>query len=320
MRRFAQLFDEIDQTTRLSEKQAAIERYFREAPPRDAAWALFFLTGRRLMKATSHALLREWAAAAAGIPLWLLDASYELVGDLSESLSLVLPDTPENTRGTSQSLADFVEQRLLPMATLKDADPREITLRAWRELNARQRFIFHKLVSGNFRVGAAKRLVVRGLAAVSGIDPAVMEHRLLGRWEPTAAGFLALWCKERHETDLARPYPFFLASPIENLAAGGRAQPAENFADGDSQAAAAKLPVIGLGDPREWQVEWKWDGIRAQLIRRGGQAIIWSRGEAIVTHQFPEIAGVGAALPDGTVLDGEILAWEGDTALPFAFL
>ena len=294
MKRFSCLYTGLDQTNRTGEKVAALESYFREADPRDAAWALYFLCGRRLPRTVTSTALREWATAESGIPLWLVEECYETVGDLGETIALLLP---ENASTSTLPLHELVEQRLLPMQDGTDASKRDLLIRTWRELNARERYLWNKLLTGGFRVGVSQTLVVHALAAVAGIERPVMAHRLMGKWKPGADDFLRLLRTESSpsEPEPAKPYPFYLASPLE----------------GDPEK---------LGSLDEWLIEWKWDGIRAQIIRRQGEAIIWSRGDEMVTPAFPEIAEAAMALPEGTVLDGEILAWHGDAPLPFARL
>lgn len=292
MRAFAQLFAALDGTTRASQKLEALEGYFRTAAAEDAAWALWFLLGNRLKRTVKFAHLRLWAGEVAGLPPWLVEECYEVVGDLGETLALLLPP-PE--RVTSLSLAQLVGERLRPLAGAPEGRQREILRATWAELDLAQRFLWHKLITGNFRVGVSRALLVRALAPVAGVGPPVMEHRLMGEWAPSAAWFLRLLSGEGAEDAPARPYPFFLASPVEGDAGG-------------------------LGDARDWQCEWKWDGIRAQLIRRAGGCVLWSRGEEIVTGAFPEVAEAARVLPEGTVVDGELLAWRGDAPLPFAQL
>ena len=293
MKLFTRLFTTLDATNRTNEKVAALEAYFRAAAPADAAWALHFLCGRKVSRAMTSTQFRALAREESGLPAWLFDECYDAVGDLAETVALLLP---ESISTLDLTLSELVSQRLLAMHTATEATRRELLLRTWRELRGAERLVWNKLITGGFRVGVAQTLVVRALAAVAGIEPPMMAHRLIGRWAPTAAEFLRLI----HESDsgaeeVARPYPFFLASPLEDTPAS-------------------------LGEIADWQAEWKWDGIRAQVIRRGGEVLIWSRGEEIVTDTFPEIAEAAAALPEGTVLDGEILAWSGDAPQPFAKL
>ena len=295
MRRFARLYDEIDRTTSTNAKVAAMARYFAAAPHADAAWAVFFLTGRRLKRLAAPGAIRDWALAAADLEPWLLEECYAVVGDGAETIALVMDQVPAEPTEPDLPLAEWVERRLL---TLRDADAaaQQTRVIAWlRALDRLQRFILLKLVTGEFRVGVSQTLVVRALAQATGLAATTIAARLMGDWTPSPEWFAALLSHERSEDDRSKPYPFYLASPL----------------DGDPS---------GLGDPAEWLVEWKWDGIRAQLVRRGGTVHLWSRGEELITHRFPEIAAAATRLPEGTVLDGEVLAFRDGAPLPFSAL
>lgn len=292
MKRFTQLFSALDETNRTGEKVAVLKNYFGEVPAADAAWALYFLCGRKVPRVLKSTLLRHWISEESHIPAWLVEECYDAVGDLAETAALLLP---ENESALTLPLHEFIETRLLPLATLPDLAKKNLLLQTWRELDSRERLVWNKLITGSFRVGVAKTLVVRALAQVAEIEPAVIAHRLAGHWQPTAQDFERLLNPTGQEVETARPYPFFLASPLE----------------GSPQ---------DLGELSAWQCEWKWDGIRAQLIRRGGEILVWSRGDEMVTDTFPEVAEAGRALPDGTVLDGEVLAWQAGSPLPFARL
>jgi DNA ligase 1 len=292
MKRFAQLYGELDRTTRTNEKVTALESYFRETAPSDGAWALYFLCGHKLPRAINSTNLRALAGEVSGLPPWLVDECYEAVGDLAETMALILPRTESHS---SPPLHQLVEERLLPLGN-GGQNGRALLLQTWRELNGLERFVWNKLITGSFRVGVAQTLVARALATVAGIEASVMAHRLMGQWQPTAEDFARIMDgKASAESEVARPYPFFLASPLVG-------------------------PLEELGAVPDWQIEWKWDGIRGQLIRRQSQILVWSRGDEMVNNTFPEIAEMAEALPDGTVLDGEILAWENETPQPFARL
>ncbi len=302
MRAFAELYAALDETTRTGEKVAALARYFAAAPPADAAWALYFLSGRKPRQLISTRRLSDWAIEAAGIPPWLFGECYDAVGDFAETVALLLPD---DHNGPPQpglvddppaaGLAHWIEQRLLPLRGADEHVQRAALLAAWRELGQAERFLWNKLLTGGFRVGVSQRLITRALAQVSGVDDAAIAHRLMGEWEPGADWYARLLAPETADADVSQPYPFCLAHPLEG-------EPA------------------ALGEPAAWQAEWKWDGIRAQLLRRAGQTFLWSRGEELVTERFPELAAAGDLLPDGTVLDGEILPYRDGAVLPFAQL
>ena len=292
MKAFADLYALLDETTKTSAKVRALKDYFVHAPPEDAAWTVYFLIGRRPRQVVPSGKLRTWAAEAAGVSPWLFQESYDAVGDVAETIALLLPPPKQLS---DFRLSYWIEQRLLPLRGQNEEDQRAAMLQAWRELDHRQRFVWNKLISGAFRVGVSQQLVTRALAEVGGLDPSVVAHRMMGDWEPSSNFLAQLLAQDPADADLSRPYPFFLAYPLDH-------------------------PPESLGDLSQWQAEWKWDGIRCQLIRRRGQTFLWSRGEELVTERYPELAAVGDAFPHGTVIDGEILPWKDDQPLPFAQL
>jgi DNA ligase-1 len=289
MRDFAVLYTELDETTSISAKVSALASYFASAPAADAAWALNFLVGRRPKRLIRSGLLRTWAAEAARVPDWLFEESYQQVGDLAETVSLLVPD--HGSTG-DEPLAAWVEGRLEALRGQPEDAQRALMLDAWHRLGGQERFCFMKLITGEFRVGASAKLVTRALARVSGLPEEVVAHRLMGNWEPTAEFYLRLLSPDVGDADESRPYPFCLAYPLDD-------EPET------------------LGEVRAWQAEWKWDGIRAQVVRRGGAVFVWSRGEELMAGRFPEVEEAARFLPEGTVLDGELLPWIGDAPLPF---
>ena len=292
MKAFSELYRALDETTRTNEKVAAMAAYFRDAAPEDAAWAVFFLSGRRMKRLVRSADFWTWAIEESGLPPWLFEESYHVVGDLAETIALLLP---ESDAAPERPLHEWVEEELLRMRGLTPEGQREVMLNAWRSLDTRERFVWNKLITSAFRVGVSQTLLVRGLALASGIDQAVLMHRLMGHWSPTPEFFRQLVSEETADALVSQPYPFCLAHPLED-------EPET------------------LGDRDRWQVEWKWDGIRAQLIRRQNETYVWSRGEELITDRFPEAVSAATHLPDGTVLDGELLAWRDGQVLPFGQL
>ena len=292
MRRFAALVAAIDETTRTSEKVDAMVEYFTDAQPADAAWAVHFLSGERPKRLVPVRRLAAWATEASGVPGWLFDECYTAVGDLAETITLLLP---ESARPVERPLHVWIEDRLFALAGRDESEQRDAILSSWRELAGVERFVWNKLITGGFRVGVSQPLVIRALARVSGIGEGVIAHRLSGTWQPSAESWTALIAEQTADADISKPYPFYLAYALEE-------------------------ELEALGEAAAWQVEWKWDGIRAQLVRRNAQTYLWSRGEELVTDRFPEIANVATALPNGTVIDGEIMPWANDTPLPFAQL
>ena len=294
MKRFTDLYWQLDATSSTTEKVAALQAYFSQAPAEDAASALHLLCGGKQSRAVSLAHLRQWAAEAAGIPLWLLEECYAQVGDLAETLALLLPDRlspaigaePADTSSSAQAigLAECVRTTVERLRQAKDEQAkREIVAGVWQKLETRERIVWHKLLTGGCRIGVSRTLVARALAEVAGVEPAVMAHRLIGASIATAADYEALLHPDALATPSQRPYPFFLAAPLET-------EPA------------------ALGPVADWLAEWKWDGMRAQLVCRGDGVAIWTRGEELVSEAFPELLAAASHLPVGTVLDGEILA------------
>ena len=256
MKAFAELYAALDATTKTNEKIEALSSYFSRVPPEDAAWAIHFLIGRRPKRLIESRKLWGWAIEEAGIPDWLFGECYDAVGDVAETIALLLP-APQSS--SDKPLHYWVEERLLPLRNWDEAEQRDSLVWAWRELDDAQRFVWNKLITGEFRVGVSQLLVTRALAQVSGVEQSVIAHRLMGDWQPTADFVRQFLSKETSDADISRPYPFCLAHPLD-----GR--------------------VEELGPLEQWQVEWKWDGIRSQLIRRKGRAFLWSRGEELITH------------------------------------
>ncbi len=302
MRAFAELYANLDATTSSNAKLAALQAYFRQAPAEDAAWAVYFLSGGRPRQLVPTRLLRDMATEASGIEPWLFEESYQSVGDLAETISLLLP---ESSYTSEDSLAVWLEDKLLPLRGLPPLELAERLPALWAQLDQPSLMVCIKLITGSFRVGVSKLLVTRALAAMAELDSKRVAQRLVGYTDlsnrPTAEGYLKLIAAESSDEHAQRggqPYPFFLAH--------GLAQPMEQF---DTL----------LGSPADWQVEWKWDGIRAQLVKREGRLWVWSRGEELVTDRFPELHSLVSGLPDGTVIDGEIVVWK-DSVQPFALL
>ena len=298
MRRFADLYQSLDASTATTAKVAAMVAYFRDAPADDAAWAVYFLAGGKPRQVVPTALLRQTACAVAGIDDWLFEECYQAVGDLAETISHVLPPPAAHN---DEGLAHWVEQRLLPMKGLGPAEQALRLREALDMLDAQGRFLLVKLIGGGFRVGVSKLLVQRALAQWADIDPKTVAQRMMGytdaRHTPSPQRLQALVAREgEHTLDAGHPYPFFLAHALP--------QPPG---------------VESLGAVSDWLVEWKYDGIRAQVVRRAGQAWIWSRGEELVTERFPEVVAQVQALPEGTVLDGEVLVWPAGQPSPSSF-
>ncbi|MES2764998.1 MAG: ATP-dependent DNA ligase [Bacteroidota bacterium] len=279
MKEFAALFTALDATNKTNAKVDILVEFFKNCLEEDKPWALYLLLGRTFKRQVSSTQVRLWAAEITDIPLWLFEESYHAVGDLSETIALLLPDVDSQN---DKPLAWWISY----LANFKKADEatkKELLLKAWSELNQSEKLVFNKLILGSFRIGVSHSLVTRAISIVSGVEASVIAHRLMGDWTPENLDFTELLNTETHSIQISQPYPFFLAYAVEN--------------------------PEDLGNPDEWQAEWKWDGIRAQVIFREGELFVWSRGEDLLTEKFPEFHILKEILPPGTVLDGEILPY-----------
>lgn len=293
MKAFAQLYSELDSTTKTTGKIAALRRYLESVPPEDAAWAIHFLIGRRPKRLIESRKIWQWAIEESGLPEWLFAECTDAVGDFAETIALLLP--PPSTTNRNRPLHWWVEQRLLPLREWPDDVRRESLLDAWRSMEPGERFVWNKLITGEFRVGVSQNLLTRSLAEVSGVPQAVIAHRLMGSWDPSPQFVSELLSAETSDADASKPYPFCLAYPLEGT-------------------------PESLGAISNWMLEWKWDGIRSQLIRRNWRTYLWSRGEELITERFPEVEALGSLVGEGVVIDGEVLPWAGGMPLPFTAL
>jgi DNA ligase-1 len=291
MQAFVQLFNALDQTTKTNDKVDALAAYFGQVDDPDKLWTIALLSHRRPKRTVTTTALREWAAAHAGIPLWLFEESYHVVGDLAETIAAVLPKPLE---AGDQSLAYWI-QYIQALAQVDETEKQKRIVAAWAQQTPTERFLFNKLITGGFRVGVSQKLMVRALAQFSGQEENVLAHRLMGNWTPDSIGFQDLVVAGQIAEDHSKPYPFYLAYALEDT-------------------------PESLGEPHEWYAEHKWDGIRGQLIVRGGEVFVWSRGEELVTDKFPEYLPLAQLLPHGTVIDGEILPFKDGAPLSFQVL
>jgi DNA ligase-1 len=291
MRNFAEMFALLDQTNKTLDKVEIIKDYFTKASEEDKIWTLYLFSGRKLKKYFNSTQLWSWATEYSGLPEWLMDESYHSVGDMAETISLVLP-LPEGI--SNESLTYWIKY----LDTLKELDEnarKEKIIDAWKVLNQNERFVFIKIITGGFRVGVSQKIVINSLSELLGIETNIIAHRLMGNWHPEDITYENLMHGDENYEDISKPYPFYLAYAIEG-------EPDE------------------LGEPADWQAEWKWDGIRGQVIVRKGELFVWSRGEDLVTEKFPEFNEFKDYLPDGTVLDGEIICFTEGKPMPFNIL
>jgi DNA ligase-1 len=301
MKAFAQLFTSLDETNKTNEKVKVLKDYFNSVSDTDKMHMMALFMGRKPKRQINSTFFRLWAIEAANIPAWLFEESYHIVGDLAETAALLLPD---HENSSNKTLTEWIAE-INSLNNLPEVEKHAWLLRSWAILNAQERFVFNKVLTGSFRVGVSQSLVIKALADVTGLDAATLTHRLMGNWMPETYRYEELVHTDTALEDVSRPYPFFLAYPVQETS--------------EKQKTPEAMQTL-LGNANEWQAEWKWDGIRAQLIKRDGEIFIWSRGEDLATDKFPELHPFLHDLPDGTVLDGEILSFRDNQPLPFAIL
>lgn len=291
MKQFADLFSALSETNKTNDRIAILKSYFENAPEKDKIWAIYLLSGGKIKRQVNHTQLRTWAMEATGLPQWLFEECYHSVGDLSETIALLLPPPKSTSNGT---LSDWIE-KIQVISKQSEAEKKDFLLNAWSSFDTAEKFAFNKLITGAFRIGVSEKMVINSLSELTGIPGNILSHRVAGNWNPEDLTYQELIFEDRIHTNISQPYPFYLAYPIEGA-------------------------VDNLGTANEWQAEWKWDGIRGQLIIRQNEIFIWSRGEELVTDKFPELHALKSHLPDGIVLDGEIICFENGHPMPFAVL
>lgn len=295
MKQFAELVNILGTSTKTNDKLEALANYFASANDNDKVWVIALFSGRRPRRTINSTLLQQWCSELIGLPLWLFAESYHTVGDLSETIALLIPDQLTDQQASPRPLHYYVE-KFQQLANAGEENKKAFMIQSWKELaSPTERFVFNKLLSGAFRIGVSQKLMVNALAKTVNLDPSVIAHRISGNWDPSTISFEELLSETNAKADFSKPYPFYLAYALETAAEE-------------------------LGNPGDWQAEWKWDGIRGQLIKRNNELFVWSRGEELLTDKFPEYHMLKDALPDGIVLDGEIIPAINGKPLPFALL
>jgi DNA ligase-1 len=288
MKSFAALYAELDQTTKTNEKIQAMVSYFGRSDAKDSMWAIALLTGRRPKRPIRSLDLKMWATELAGVPFWLFEESYAVVGDLSETISLLVPFR----ESASEKPLNEIMQEILTLHERSDSEKKDWLYAAWRTFSPDELFVFNKLITGSFRVGVSQQLVFKALAKTYSLDEKVVAHKLMGSWLPQTTNLQELLLGDSASSDHSKPYPFYLAYQLD-------------------------VPFDSLGAISEWQIERKYDGIRGQIIVRERNVHIWSRGEELMTDKFIELTSLHEIIPDGTVLDGEILPFKDGRILSF---
>jgi DNA ligase 1 len=290
---FAELVTELSASTKTNDKLQSLVDYFATAPDADKVWVIAIFSGRRPRRAVNSRLMREWCTEMIHIPDWLFDESYHTVGDLSETLALLLPET-KNEHQVNENLSHYLE-RFIALEKEDENIKKKFIVDSWKQMNRNERFVFNKLITGSFRIGVSQKMIVNALAKIVDLSSSVIAHRISGNWDPVTTSFNELLSERSSTSDFSKPYPFYLAYAIDS-------------------------DVETLGERELWQAEWKWDGIRGQIIKRNNELFVWSRGEELMTDKFPEYFILKDLLPDGVVLDGEIIPAMGGKPLPFSVL
>ncbi len=293
MRQFAELVMHLGSSTKTNDKLEALVNYFTYADGKDKVWVIAIFSGRRPKRAVNTTQLATYAVELINLPFWLFEESYHTVGDLAETITLLLPE--KKSAGENTKPLHFYIEQLKAIEKESEEVRKQFIMDAWMEMNYAERFVFNKLITGGFRIGVSQKLIVNALAKTVKLEPSVIAHRISGNWDPSTISFDELLSEQNHATDWSKPYPFYLAYAVE----------------GDVQE---------LGEPKEWQAEWKWDGIRGQIIKRNNELFVWSRGEELMTEKFPEYHSLQQVLPDGIAIDGEIIPCIDQKPLPFALL
>jgi len=297
MRAFAALVTKIGTTTKTNDKLDALVTYFAEADDKDKVWVIAIFSGRRPKRVVNSTQLATYCVEVSNIPFWMFDECWHTVGDLGETIALLLPDNEEEIsekREDERPLHYYIEA-LKRLEKEEEGVRKAFIKEAWAEMTTSERFVFNKLITGNFRIGVSQKLMVNALAKTITAEPSVIAHRISGNWDPSTITFDELLGEETQSTDHSKPYPFYLAYALED-------------------------DPHSLGDPNDWQAEWKWDGIRGLIIKRNGELFVWSRGEELMTDKFPEYHSLKHILPDGIAIDGEIIPCVDQKPLPFALL
>lgn len=295
MQLFAQLVQQLGMSTKTNDKLEALVNYFTHADAKDKVWVIALFSGRRPRRTVNATQLQTWCAEIIHLPLWLLEESYHTVGDLSETIALLIPEKTDLAQKAAGKFLYYYVEKFLQLEKADEQTKKEFILQSWLELTSKERFVFNKLLSSTFRVGVSQNMMVNALAKTVKLESSVIAHRISGNWDPATTTFEDLLSEQDISFDYSKPYPFYLAYAIEE-------------------------EVSNLGEPEEWQAEWKWDGIRGQVIKRDNQLFVWSRGEDLITEKFPEFNELLAKLPDGVVIDGEILPYKDGQVLNFNVL
>ncbi|MES2430464.1 MAG: ATP-dependent DNA ligase [Bacteroidota bacterium] len=283
MKQFAQLVNILGSSTKTNDKLEALQNYFSAAPDKDKVWVIAIFSGRRPKRIVNSTLLKDWCMEIVNIPPWLFEESYHTVGDLGETIALLLPDIEQEAEAIQEHPLFYYLETFIDIEKADEGIRKKFILDSWRQMSRNEKFVFNKLITGGFRIGVSQKLMVNALGKTVDVSPNIIAHRISGNWNPATTEFADLLHEDSTTIDTSKPYPFYLAYAVDE-------------------------DLAGLNDTDEWQAEWKWDGIRGQLIKRNNECFVWSRGEELMTEKFPEYNEIFQQIPNGTVIDGEIIS------------
>jgi DNA ligase 1 len=289
MKHFVNLYQTLDSSTKTNDKIAALTHYFKESPSENSKWAIALLIGNAPKRPVATGVFKKAAISFLNIEDWLFDESYQICGDLAETIALLI--NSKKTMDADMTLNDVMMQ--FQIIAKQDPEMQIQSLHTyWNTLSHESIFVFNKLITGGFRVGVSQQLVYKALAKAKALDEKVIAHKLMGKWRAQEIDLDHLLFSDDASILLSRPYPFYLAYALD-------------------------IDLKDLEPINDWYVERKYDGIRGQIIVRDQQIFIWSRGEELLTDKFPEFDKLRRTLITGTVIDGEILPVLNGTILPF---
>ena len=295
MQQFAALVNTLGNSTKTNDKLLALQNYFATANDKDKVWVIAIFSGRRPKRIVTTRQLQDWCVEIIQLPQWLFEESYHTVGDLGETIALLLPE-PTTQLSHEHGLVYYLST-FITLEKQSEEIKKQFIINSWKAMTTNEKFVFNKLITGGFRIGVSQKIMVNALAKLTKLSASIIAHRISGNWNPLTINYSDLLNDTGAETDHSKPYPFYLAYALE-----------DNFTQNENID--------------NWQAEWKWDGIRGQIIKRNNELFVWSRGEELVTDKFPEYNVLLDILPNGTVLDGEIISLntgENNVFMPLTF-
>ena len=283
MKQFATLVNILGTSTKTNDKLQALQNYFDVAADKDKVWVIAIFSGRRPKRIINSTILQSWCMEIVDITPWLFDECYHTVGDLGETIALLLPEPVNQSSFTAEYTLAYYLETFIELEKKDEAIKKKFVTDSWEQMDRNEKFVFNKLITGGFRIGVSQKMMVNALAKTTKISSSIIAHRISGNWDATTTVFNNLLSEDSANTDFSKPYPFYLAYAVEE-------------------------DLKSLAEEEQWQAEWKWDGIRGQIIKRNEEFFVWSRGEELMTEKFPEYDAFKNELPDGTVIDGEIIS------------